>query len=63
MSERHPIPEAPPDMSLEERVRHLEIKLAQLWDQVWWMSLQKDQREFYEHDGFTAPILKFYEEL
>jgi hypothetical protein len=47
---------------LQDRVRLLECKLAQLWDQVWWMSLPPERRAGYEAEGFTAPIERFYED-
>ena len=58
--ERHPIQESP-NLPLERRVQLLEIHLAQLWDQVWWMNLPEAQRAAYEAEGFTAPIQAFYE--
>lgn len=61
MNERHPIEERP-DLPLEERIRHLEIHFAQLWDQVWWMNLPEDRRKAYEAEGFKAPIQEFYRE-
>lgn len=58
--ERHPVQERP-DLPAERRLQLLEIRLAQLWDQVWWMSLPADERAEWERQGFTAPILEFYE--
>lgn len=58
-SERHPVAESP-DVPLDRRVQLLEIHLAQLWDQVWWMALPPDRRAGYEAEGFTAPIQQFY---
>ena len=59
--ERHPIQDSP-DLPLERRVQLLEVYLARLWDQVWWMQLAPEQRARYEAEGFTAPIEHFYEE-
>jgi hypothetical protein len=56
MPERHPVEERP-DLSVEERCRLLEIHLAQLWDQVWWLT---EGRAKFESQGFTAPIQSFY---
>jgi len=61
MSERHPVCERP-DLPLERRCQLLEIRLAQLWDQVWWMQLPDTQRTAYARQGFTAPIRQFYED-
>jgi len=58
--ERHPIQDTPPNKTLMERVRHLELHLAMLWDQVWWMNLPVEQRGKYRAEGFTDPIEKFY---
>lgn len=58
-AEAHPIPDRPP-WSQEERIAHLEMHLAMLWDQVWWLSLPTDERKAYEAQGFSAPIAKFY---
>lgn len=41
--EIHPIQDSPP-WTLEQRVRHLELHLAMLWDQVWWMALPPERR-------------------
>lgn len=57
--EKHPIPDRPP-WSMDERVANLEVHLAMLWDQVWWMNLPPEKRKEYEAQGFTAPIDKFY---
>jgi hypothetical protein len=59
MAERHPIEDAP-RLPIERRIQLLEIYLAQIWDQVWWMSLTPEQRADYEAQGFTAPIEQFY---
>jgi hypothetical protein len=59
---KHPIQEAPAGISDTERIRLLEVHLAQLWDQVWWLSLPVDRREGYKREGFTDPIVKFYED-
>lgn len=56
----HPIADAP-DWPIEKRVHHLEVYLARLWDQVWWMQLPAERRKAYEDAGFTAPIPRFYE--
>lgn len=61
MAGTHPIRENP-DLSLDARVRRLEHSLAQLWDQVWWLSLDVEVRRRYEEQGFTAPIEKFYDD-
>jgi hypothetical protein len=58
----HPIADAP-DWPLEKRVHYLEIALAKLWDQVWWMQLPEDRRKQYQAEGFTAPIANFYQPL
>ncbi len=60
--ERHPIQESPP-LPLERRAQLLEIHLAQLWDQVWWVTLPWWRRLRYRLQGFRAPIGKFYEEI
>jgi hypothetical protein len=59
MNDRHPIQDSPA-LPLERRVQLLEVHLARLWDQVWWMSLPEDRRRQYEAEGFTAPITSFY---
>lgn len=58
----HPIPDCPAGKTLEERVHWLEVMLAQLWDQVWWMRLPEADRKAYQAQGFTDPIPKFYRE-
>lgn len=60
MSEKHPIADNPAGKTDRERIHWLEIHLAQLWDQVWWLSLPEDRRDQYRAEGFTDPILKFY---
>lgn len=60
--EIHPIQIGRQDRTLEERVAHLERHLAALWDQVWWISLPPERRAGYEAEGYTAPILTFYQE-
>lgn len=55
----HPIKECPP-LPVERRVQLLEIHLAMLWDQVWWMNLPPEKRAEYEAQGFRAPIEHFY---
>lgn len=58
--ERHPIEERP-DLPLPQQIQRLTIRCAQLWDQVWWLSLPPAERAEYERQGFTAPILRFYD--
>lgn len=60
--ERHPIQDSPPGKTPEERIRHLELHLAMLWDMVWWMNLPEDRRAAYRAEGFTDPIQQFYTE-
>lgn len=60
--EQHPVQECPP-VTPERRCQLLEIFVAQLWDQVWWLSLSPEQRREYEAQGFTAPIERFYIEV
>jgi len=57
--EAHPIADAP-DWPLEKRVQYLEVQLARLWDQVWWMNLPAEQRAIYEAQGFGDPIPQWY---
>lgn len=59
--EVHPIPDAPAGWTPEQRIHHLEVQLARLWDAVWWLSLPDDERRRYEAEGFKHPIEKFYE--
>lgn len=59
MPERHPISQHT-DEPPEDRLRFLEEHLAQLWDQVWWLSLPPERRDAYRAEGFTDPILHFY---
>lgn len=61
MGERHPIADSP-DLPMQRRVQLLEVHLARLWDQVWWLSLPPDRREAYRAEGFTDPIERFYED-
>ena len=35
---------------------------AQLWDQVWWLSVPWWRRAYWWLRGFRAPISRFYEE-
>lgn len=56
IKERHPIT-YPMSMDL------LAEKVAQLWDQVWWLSLPPEKRAEYEAQGFVAPIQTFYEQI
>lgn len=58
----HPIQDCPP-LSLERRVQLLELFVARLWDQVWWMQLAPEKRAEYEAEGFSAPIRHFYLEV
>jgi hypothetical protein len=58
--EIHPIQESPP-LEQEERIRLLEIHLAQLWDEVWWHQLPPWRRSWYWLLGYRSPITKFYE--
>lgn len=60
MQEEHPIKDNPQNKSIEERVRWLEICLARLWDQVWWMNLPLTVKQQYKIEGFTDPIEDFY---
>jgi hypothetical protein len=55
----HPIKEGVGE--LNDRVRLLEVHLARLWDQVWWMNLPPERREQYKAEGFTDPITNFYD--
>jgi hypothetical protein len=55
----HPITERA-DLSPERRCQLLEQRLAQLWDQVWWISLPQERRAAYEKEGFRAPVSRFY---
>lgn len=59
MRERHPIPDAP-DLPLEQRVQQLEVYLARLWDEVWWLSLPAWKRAAWRLLRFRAPIRQFY---
>jgi hypothetical protein len=59
----HPLPDDPPPATVEGLVRevhHLKCLTAQLWDQVWWMSLPTWKRVAYRYLGFRSPIQKFY---
>ena len=57
----HPIQDAPPDKTPEQRIRHLELHLAMLWDEVWWHQLPFYRRWYYMAQGFRSPISNFYE--
>lgn len=57
--EAHPILDTP-TATLEQRVRWLELHLAEAWDQLWWLSLSPERRVQYEAEGFPAPIQSFY---
>jgi hypothetical protein len=61
VDEVHPIQTTPKGATVEERLHWYEHHLAMLWDQVWWMNLPPEQRAEYEAQGFTAPVLKFYD--
>ena len=56
----HPIEHCPAGKTPEERIAWLELHLAELWDQVWWMNLPPEKRAEYESQGFRAPIERFY---
>lgn len=59
MSSQHPIQEPAAAQSLEEANEHIRlayVKLAQLWDQVWWLSLPFWRRWIYIAQGFQAPL-------
>ena len=58
--ERHPIEDSR-SIPIEDRVRLLECRLAQLWDHNWWKSLTDEKRAEYEAQGFRDPIEQFYE--
>lgn len=59
--DKHPIEVmGPPGATTDERVHWLELHLALLWDQVWWMALSEERRKGYEAEGFQAPIKQFY---
>jgi hypothetical protein len=58
--DEHPITDNPVGVPLEQQLREARHLLAELWDQVWWLSLPPERRAEYESQGFTAPIQKFY---
>ncbi len=61
--ERHPIAQDPPQPTIPSLVAHLfllQCQCAQLWDQVWWLSLSAARRADYERQGFRDPIQQFY---
>ncbi len=61
--ERHPIAQDPPQPTIESLVTelfHLKCLTAQLWDQVWWLSLPDARRADYQRQGFRDPIQQFY---
>lgn len=58
--DKHPIEDNPRGKTHLQRVRWLEIHLAEAWDQLWWLSLTPEKRAEYEAQGFTAPIQQFY---
>lgn len=60
MIDDHPICERS-DLPVERRVQLLEIRLAQLWDEVWWHQLPWYRRLYYWVRGFRSPISNFYE--
>lgn len=47
-------------ISTEQRLMEVECRLAELWDQVWWMQVPWLRRFWYWLQGFRAPIKKFY---
>lgn len=65
MSSTHPIQDPLIDPltgkpATPERERQLmRIYLAQLWEQVWWLSLSPEKRAEYEAQGNKAPIEDF----
>jgi hypothetical protein len=48
-------------LPLERRVMELESLVAQLNDQLWWLSLPFWRRWLYMAFGYRAPIQHFYE--
>lgn len=62
--ERHPIAQEMPPDDLEGLRRYcfeLQCHVAQLWDQVWWLSLTPEMRDHYRMTGgHTNPIRQFY---
>jgi hypothetical protein len=60
MPDVHPIQDAPP-LPIERRMQILEIRLAQLWDEVWWHQLPWYRRLGYWLQGFRSPIRNFYD--
>lgn len=58
-ADKHPIQEPARAQSLEEAAEQLRIayiRIAQLWDQAWWLSLPFWRRWIYIAKGFRAPI-------
>lgn len=60
VAEQHPVRQRP-ELSREQQLEQLREFLAQLWDQVWWLSLPPADRTRYEQEGHRAPITHFYE--
>ena len=61
--ERHPIPDDPPEPTIEALVREVHVlkcRTGQLWDQVWWLSIPRWQRVVFQMLGFKDPIQQFY---
>jgi len=57
--EVHPVEHCPP-VSVEQRCALLELRLAELWDEVWWHQLPAYRRLFYWLHGYRSPIPRFY---
>lgn len=55
----HPIQERF-DLSDRDRIHRLEVRLAQLWDEVWWHQVPWPRRFWYWLQGFRSPIERFY---
>lgn len=63
LRERHPLAQDPPPDDPEGLRRYcftLQCRTAQLWDQVWWLSLPWWKRAVWILLGFRAPIRRFY---
>jgi hypothetical protein len=63
LRERHPIAQDPPpddQEGLRTYCFRLQCLTAQLWDQVWWLSLPWWKRTAWRLLGFRAPIRRFY---
>lgn len=59
--DRHPILDLE-GLPVQDQIRHLRERLAQLWDHAWWVGLPDEMRRAYERQGFRDPIEKFYED-